>query len=214
MLTGAKSKEDTLAIVGLMRNSIERMSRLIDDVMDFARGRMGGGLPLQRTIGEPIEPVLKQIIAELRSSNMTSRIEASFDLKEAIDCDSQRIGQLFSNLLGNAIAHGSAERPIGVRASAKHDLFELSVTNAGKQIPPAAMANLFHPFQRGSAEPSIQGLGLGLYIASEIARAHGGTLEASSSPDETRFTFRMPTLAGIERALEAIPSAAKAVSRS
>ncbi|MEA2864866.1 MAG: hypothetical protein QOC84_2822 [Bradyrhizobium sp.] len=213
MLTGAKSKEDTLAIVGLMRNSIDRMSRLIDDVMDFARGRLGGGLPLQRAPGEPIEPVLKQIIAELRSSNLTRRIEASFDLKEAIDCDSQRIGQLFSNLLGNALAHGSAERPIGVRASARAGLFELSVTNAGKQIPPAAMANLFHPFQRGSAGPSIQGLGLGLYIASEIARAHGGTLEASSSPDETRFTFRMPTLAGIAHAQEPTPALVQA-SRS
>jgi signal transduction histidine kinase len=213
MLTGAKSKEDTLAIVGLMRNSIDRMSRLIDDVMDFARGRLGGGLPLQRAPGEPIEPVLKQIIAELRSSNLTRRIEASFDLKEAIDCDSQRIGQLFSNLLGNALAHGSAERPIGVRASARAGLFELSVTNAGKQIPPAAMANLFHPFQRGSAGPSTQGLGLGLYIASEIARAHGGTLEASSSPDETRFTFRMPTLAGIAHAQEPTPALVQA-SRS
>jgi signal transduction histidine kinase len=212
LLTGAKSKEDTLAIIGLMRNSIDRMSRLIDDVMDFARGRMGGGLALQRAKDEPVEPVLEQVLAELRSSNMACRIEASFELEEAIDCDSQRIGQLFSNLLGNAIAHGSAERPIGVRAQARHGLFELSVTNAGKQIPPAAMANLFHPFQRGSAGPSIQGLGLGLYIASEIARAHGGTLEATSSPDETRFTFRMPTMAGIGRVLQPAPAPAAAAS--
>jgi len=168
---------------------------------------MGGGLALQRAQGEPVEPVLEQVLAELRSSNLTRRIEASFELEETIDCDSQRIGQLFSNLLGNAIAHGSAERPIGVRASARHGLFELSVTNAGKQIPPAAMANLFHPFQRGSAGPSIQGLGLGLYIASEIARAHGGTLEAIYTPDETRFMFRMPTMTGIARVLQSAAAA-------
>jgi signal transduction histidine kinase len=213
ILSGAKSKQDTLAIIGLMQSSIDRMSRLIDDVMDFARGRLGGGLPLQRASDEPIEPVLKQIVAELRSSNMAHKIETRFDLKEPIDCDSQRIGQLFSNLLGNAIAHGSADKPIVVRASANNGMFELSVTNGGKQIPRAAMANLFHPFQRGAAGPSVQGLGLGLYIASEIARAHGGTLGAESSPEETCFTFRMPAISEVEGRLEPAPSAATAESR-
>jgi signal transduction histidine kinase len=213
MLSNPKSKEDTLAIVGLMRSSIERMSRLIDDVMDFARGRLGGGLPLQKASDESIESVLKHVIAELRSNNMTRKIDARFDLEESIDCDSQRIGQLFSNLLGNAIAHGSAERPITVRASTQDGVFELSVANTGKQIPPATMANLFHPFYRGAERPSMQGLGLGLYIASEIARAHGGTLEAESSADETRFTFRMATSFEIERNLEAAPSPATAESR-
>jgi signal transduction histidine kinase len=212
MLASTRSPEDTSAIVGLMRSSIERMSRLIDDVMDFARGRLGGGLTLQRARAEPIEPLLKQIVAEFRS-NTTRKIDASFDLKEPIDCDSARIGQLFSNLLGNAITHGSAEKPIVVRASIQDGVFELSVSNAGEQIPPAAMANLFHPFSRGAVLPSMQGLGLGLYIASEIARAHGGTLEAESSPDETRFTFRMPTILATEHRQEPAPSPAPAVSR-
>jgi signal transduction histidine kinase len=202
MLSNTKSKEDTSAIVGLMRSSIDRMSRLIDDVMDFARGRLGGGLILQRATAEPIEPLLKQIIAEFRASNMSRKIDASFDLKAPIDCDGQRIGQLFSNLLGNAITHGSAEKPIVVRAAAEDGVFELSVANAGEPIPPAAMTRLFHPFYRGALRPSKQGLGLGLYIASEIARAHGGTLEAESSRDETRFTFRMPAISGVERRLE------------
>lgn len=193
MLPKAVTKEDTFEIVALMQNSIRRMSRLIDDVLDFARGRLGGGLPLQRTGDEPVEPVLSQVIAELRASNPARKIDASFALKEPVDCDSQRIGQLFSNLLGNAVAHGSDTKPIVARACSENGVFELSVANGGAQIPAATMANLFHPFYRGAERSSMQGLGLGLYIASEIAQAHGGKLEATSSPDETRFTFRMPT---------------------
>jgi signal transduction histidine kinase len=70
--------------------------------------------------------------------------------------------------------------------------FELAVYNSGTPIPPAAMERLFHPFSRGNVRPSQQGLGLGLYIASEIARAHGGRIDVTSSPEETCFTFRMP----------------------
>ncbi|HEX3676569.1 MAG TPA: sensor histidine kinase, partial [Sphingomicrobium sp.] len=66
------------------------------------------------------------------------------------------------------------------------------VSNAGEPIPPESMDKLFEPFFRGNARASRQGLGLGLYIASQIAKAHGGTLTASSSPEETRFTFSMP----------------------
>ena len=70
-------------------------------------------------------------------------------------------------------------------------MFELSVTNSGEPIPPATMERLFQPFFRASTRPSQQGLGLGLYIASEIARAHGGTLDVASTAEETRFVFRM-----------------------
>jgi sigma-B regulation protein RsbU (phosphoserine phosphatase) len=69
----------------------------------------------------------------------------------------------------------------------------LSIANSGDPITPAAMKQLFQPFYRGTVKQSLQGLGLGLYIAFEIARAHGGTLDVRSSQDETRFTFRMPT---------------------
>jgi sigma-B regulation protein RsbU (phosphoserine phosphatase) len=79
-----------------------------------------------------------------------------------------------------------------VQASTEGGFLELSVSNAGDPIPPAAMERLFQPFTRGAVRPSQQGLGLGLFIASQVAKAHGGTLYATSSPDETRFTFRMP----------------------
>jgi sigma-B regulation protein RsbU (phosphoserine phosphatase) len=79
-----------------------------------------------------------------------------------------------------------------VRASADGEAFELSVANAGDPIPPATLGRLFQPFFRASDRPGRQGLGLGLHIASEVARAHGGVLDVVSTPAETRFTFRMP----------------------
>ena len=192
MIGKAKSLEDAAEVAGLMQSSIIRMAQLIDNVLDFARGRLGGGLALNRDGKEPIEQVLKQVVEELRSGHSDRKIETQFNLTRPVNCDRQRIGQLFSNLLGNAITHGSADRPIVARAATENGTFELSVTNAGDPIPPYTMAQLFQPFYRGTLKRSLQGLGLGLFIASEIARAHGGTLDVNSSADGTRFTFRMP----------------------
>lgn len=99
---------------------------------------------------------------------------------------------MLSNLLANAVAHGGEDAPVRVRGAVTNGIVELSVTNGGAPIPPEAMAGLFKPFVRASERPRRQGLGFGLYIASEIARAHGGTLDATSDPDGTTFTFRMP----------------------
>ncbi|MGA7803955.1 GAF domain-containing sensor histidine kinase [Bradyrhizobium sp.] len=194
MLPKTESKEAMSEIAGLMQTSVNRMSRLIDNVLDFARGRLGGGLVLERSAKEPLEPMLKQVIAELQSSHPTTMIDAKFDIRQPVTCDPQRIGQLFSNLLGNAITHGTSERPIEVRAAAHGGLFELSVVNSGDPIPPEAMAQLFQPFYRGGVRGSPQGLGLGLFIASEIAKAHGGTLTVDSSDQETRFVLLFPAI--------------------
>jgi len=191
MLTKEDSKEAAGEILGLMQKSVARMSALIDNVLDFARGRLGGGIALKR-LPQSLEPVLKHVIAELRASSPERKIEARFDLTQQVDCDGGRIGQLFSNLLGNSVAHGTAASPIRVRATTQDGEFRLSVANSGDPIPSEAMDRLFQPFYRVSARDSRQGLGLGLYIASEIARAHGGTISVTSSPEETSFMFRMP----------------------
>ena len=179
-------------VVRLMDDSGRRMSELIDSVLDFARGRLGGGIPLSRTPDQSIELTLRQVIAEQKGSAPDRAVEAEFDLVEPVNCDHGRIGQLFSNLLGNAIAHGSATRPIQVRAISGAGIFQLSVANAGEPIPADAMERLFQPFFRAAVRPSREGLGLGLYIAHKVATAHGGTLDVESTPEETRFTFRMP----------------------
>jgi signal transduction histidine kinase len=184
--------ERAVTLVGLIRNSVGRMAGLIDDVLDFARGRLGGGLPLERDAREPLGPALEQIVTELRMASPDRTIEAEIALCEAVECDRARIAQLLSNLLGNALTHGAPDSPIRVRAFADGDQFELSVANHGEPIPPITRERLFRPFTRASAQPHKQGLGLGLYIASEIARAHGGTLDVDSTSAETRFTFRMP----------------------
>jgi signal transduction histidine kinase len=185
-----RGNRDSGPILALMEQSVARMSALIDNVLDFARGRLGGGIALNRA-AQALQPVLDHVIAELRASFPANRIETSFDLAQPVDCDSGRIAQLFSNLLGNALTHGTAASPVRVHASTRGGQFELSVANAGQPISPEAIKRLFQPFYRVS-EDVRQGLGLGLYIASEIARAHGGRLEVESSVHETKFTFRMP----------------------
>jgi signal transduction histidine kinase len=186
-----RSPEQTSEIFNMMHNSVMRMSKLIDNVLDFARGRLGGGLGLDRSV-QPLAPVLKQTLDELRSSFPDRKIKANISLSKPVNCDRARIAQLFSNLLGNALTHGTANQPIEVNATTEGGIFELSVANSGDPIPQAALKNLFKPFYRGTEKQSQQGLGLGLYISSEIAREHEGTLDVTSTPKETRFTFRCP----------------------
>jgi signal transduction histidine kinase len=182
-----KAPEIILAI----QKSVLRMAALVDNIMDFARGRLGGGLTLRRDARQPLTPVLEQVVAELQSAWPDVSIETSIDIEEPVDCDRGKMGQLFSNLLGNAIIYGDQAKPVRVTARTIDGVFELAVTNYGDPISDKAMENLFKPYTRGD-RPSQQGLGLGLYIASQIAHAHGGTLQASSNAAETKFVFKMP----------------------
>jgi signal transduction histidine kinase len=173
-----------------MQASVMRMSGLITNVLDFARGRLGGGLTLEPVAARP-EAMLALVVAELQSTS-NQIIESDFSGLGEVVCDPGRIGQMLSNLIGNAITHGAPGMPIKVKATSNDDVFELTVANQGEPIPPAIIAHLFQPFFRASTRPNQQGLGLGLYIASEIAHAHGGTLTADSVDGETRFVFRTP----------------------
>jgi signal transduction histidine kinase len=192
ILARAPLDDKAKSIVGLIHSSVERIARLIDDVLDFARGRLGGGLVLERDADHWLTPVLEQVIAELRAARPDRAIETDFALTDPVRCDRVRIGQLLSNLVANALTHGAADGSIRVQASTSGGMFELSVANPGDPIPPATVERLFQPFFRAAARRPQQGLGLGLYIASEIASAHGGTLEVVSAQAENRFTFRMP----------------------
>jgi signal transduction histidine kinase len=192
MLLRTPLNEKAQAIVGLLKASVGRMSGLIDNVLDLARGRLGGGIQVDRDADAPLQPVLAQVVAELQSSSPDRVILSDFTLDRPVSCDRSRIAQLLSNLLGNALTYGAIDQPIRVQASTTSGLFTLSVANAGEAIPPEALERLFQPFTRGDDRPNRQGLGLGLYIASEVARAHGGELTVASSEAETRFTFTMP----------------------
>ena len=183
--------EKAAGLIAQMQSSVQRMSALIDNVLDFARGRLGGGLTLNLST-EALEPLFRQVIAELLTSYPHREIAAEFAIAHPVSADRVRMAQLLSNLLGNALAYSADGGPIQVRAATDGENFELWVSNTGEPIAPEAMERLFHPFSRGTVQSSQQGLGLGLYIASEIARAHGGILMATCTPQETRFTFRMP----------------------
>jgi signal transduction histidine kinase len=178
--------------VARIKRSGQRMSGLIEDVLDFARGRLGGGLALQLDGEKELEHTLRQVIAELRVSFPERVIDVDLAIRVPLRCDRARVAQLLSNLLGNALTHGAEREPVRVRASTSGGVFELSVANVGEPIPPAALERLFNPFFRATVRPGQQGLGLGLYISSEIARAHGGTLTVVSDPESTKFTFAMP----------------------
>ena len=191
LMLKAKTPADALRLEAMMQSSVGRMAKMIESVMDLARGRLGGGISLSKSISA-IEPVLDQVVAELTAAHPDRRIETSFEVETPVFCDPARIAQLFSNLLGNAISHGAPNQPVRVAATAKAEMFDLSVANGGAVIPEETRTRLFQPFYRGKAHGSSQGLGLGLYIASEIAKAHGGSLEVESTDRETKFTFRMP----------------------
>jgi signal transduction histidine kinase len=186
--------EDAATMARLMRDSTSRMQALIDNLLDLARGRLGGGLTLNRDANEPLEPVLREVIGELKASQPDRVIETTFALAEPVNCDRARLAQLFCNVLGNALTYGASDQPIRVRAFSDARAFELSVANAGDPIAPAALERLFHPFYRSEVHGYREGLGLGLYIAHQIATAHGGTLAVASTEEETRFTFRMPAV--------------------
>jgi sigma-B regulation protein RsbU (phosphoserine phosphatase) len=175
-----------------MSASIARATALVTNLLDFARGRLGGGLTLARDMGQPLTPVLEQVVAEMRAIVPDREILTNFSIAEPIDCDPARVAQLAANLLSNAVTHGAPGVPVEVDATTRDGRFIFSVTNGGVPIPPEARAQLFQPFFRGAVRRSQQGLGLGLFIVNEIAKAHSGAVEVCSTEEGTRFLFSMP----------------------
>lgn len=180
------------AILDQMRQSVRRAGLLIADLLDFARGRLGSGLTLRLQSHSTLDVPLREVIAELQIVHPDERVELDVRLDEPVRCDVERITQLLSNLVGNALTHGAKDRPVRVRAETQDGRFVLSVTNEGTPISVEALVDLFQPFSASSPHDAGNGLGLGLFIADEIAKAHGGTLEVASDERETRFTLTMP----------------------
>ena len=187
-------------IVNEMNASVSRAAALVTNLLDFARGRLGGGLPLNRVPDQALTPVLEQVVSEIRAVNPDRAILTDLSLTEPVDCDPSRIAQLASNLVSNAVTHGAPGLPIELEAATAGGRFILSVTNGGVPIAPEAREQLFQPFFRGAVRRSQQGLGLGLFIVHEIAKAHGGSMEVDSTAERTRFTFSMPLTRHEEKA--------------
>lgn len=176
----------------LIDASVRRMAELIQNVLDFARGRLGTGLLVSPGLDVDVAPTLRQVVSELQQAWPERTIRAGLDVAHVVNCDAGRIGQLLSNLIANALTHGTRNGPVDVAAASDPQRFTITVSNQG-EIPSDAVDQLFEPFTRSRAEGSQEGLGLGLYICAEIAKAHGGSLTARSDAGTTTFTFQMPT---------------------
>jgi signal transduction histidine kinase len=182
---------ETRPVVERIRRSAVRMAALVDDVVDFTRGRMGAGIALNARDAE-VDQTLEQVVDEMRGLYPTREIEASIAPGLQLHCDPERIAQLLSNLLKNALVHGSGEAPVQVGAALAAGEFVLSVTNEGRELPQYVIDGLFKPYWRAASRPGSEGLGLGLYIVDQIARAHGGAIGVRSEGGSTSFVFRLP----------------------
>ncbi|WP_435054029.1 PAS domain-containing sensor histidine kinase [Mesorhizobium australicum] len=183
--------ERIATVARLIQGSTLRMGGLINNLLDFARGRLGGGMAVNLDASKLLEPTLQQAIDEIHAVVPERILDVHLDIDVPVAVDHARIAQLFSNLLGNAITHGDPLEPVRIAVATRDGQLMVSVANSGPPISPAAMDTLFQPFYRGEGIISKQGLGLGLYIASEIAKAHGGRIDVVSDAGETRFTFVM-----------------------
>ena len=166
------------------------MSELIENVLDFARGRLGGGFMTTRDGEKPLEPVLLQIIDEFRGVHPERDVVVDIDLRESVECDRQRIGQFLSNLLGNAFIYDAPNAPVQVRAHGGWRpvrAFRHQLWSGDRALCPERLSSRFFGAACATTE---EGLGLGLYICSEIAKAHGGTIDVKSESGTTCFALR------------------------
>ena len=187
-LLRAYPQEETIVKLGSrIRSSSKRMARLIAQLLDFATTRLGN-LPVQAQPSD-MRHLSETAIAEFEQLQQSGFAhEVAGDPRGTWDPD--RILQLLSNLLGNALQHGDPAVPIVLRIDGRHpDAVHVEVENGGA-LPESVRDDLFSPFVRGSE--SAGGVGLGLYIVHHIARAHGGTLTAESSDGRTVFRARLP----------------------
>jgi signal transduction histidine kinase len=189
-----RSTQPDLVSMGRRLQAVSRrMSHLIDDVMDFARGRLGAGIGGTLSLVDDLEVALRDVIAELRDANASRTVVEQVTVEVPVFCDRGRIQQLLSNLISNAIQHGASEFPVRVQVWVEASELRLSVCNHGEPIPADHLDKVFEPFWRPEGDDRGGGLGLGLYICSEIVKAHHGRLEVSSSTSlGTCFTASLP----------------------
>ncbi len=176
--------------------SIARIVELIDNIFDFARGKSGVGFGARIDKDQPLESTLVQVIDEIRIVHPTRTVIVDLRISDAVQCDAMRIGQLLSNLLSNAMVYGDPAAPVRIHGRTHDGALELSVANAGPTIEAFEIERLFRPFVRGEATGDRNSLGLGLYICSEIAKAHEGTISVTSRNGTTCFTLRIPCTTG------------------
>ncbi|HSY39483.1 MAG TPA: ATP-binding protein, partial [Polyangia bacterium] len=186
--------------------SSERMSNMVGQLLDLTRTRLAGGIPIERTPAA-LRTVVMGAIEELQLvyRDRDIRLETGGEIDGLWDTD--RLAQVVSNLVGNALEHGAPDQPVTVRLSASDDVVRLSVHSLGPPIPPEALATIFDPYRRTTARSGrSKGLGLGLFITQQIVLAHGGRLDCrSTDEDGTTLTVLLPR--GADGKVSASPEA-------
>jgi signal transduction histidine kinase len=170
------------------------MARMLDDILDFARSHLGGGLPTYPARVD-LHEVCRGALEELRVAYPDRRLELEVE-GNGVGCwDADRMTQVVGNLVVNALQHGRAHTPVRVTVRDAGDAVLLSVHNQGEPIPSESRDALFLPFRRGApgATSPRGSVGLGLYIVQQVALAHGGEVTVHSAAEEgTTFTMRLP----------------------
>jgi signal transduction histidine kinase len=173
-------------------SSADRMGRMVDQLLDLTRARKGGGIPVARARATNLRDLLSSVVDELRVAHPEARIDLRVDDPAIGAWDPDRMAQVISNLVGNALEHG-AGAPIEVRLASASEEARLTVHNRGPAIPADLLPHIFDPFRRGPQNGHPRGLGLGLFITAEIVRAHGGTISVRSTDREgTTFSVILP----------------------
>jgi signal transduction histidine kinase len=194
MARGALSAEDTRLASRIVSSGM-RMGRLISHLVDFTRARLGGAFDLELARTD-LGDVCRTIADELSvGASLEVIVTSEGDLTGTWDAD--RLGEVVSNVAGNAAEHAAPGTPVTIHARAEGDAVVAEITNQGVCIAPELLPDIFKPFRRAesTANRSAGHLGLGLYIAHEITRAHGGTLAVRSSNGRTTFSLRLPRAA-------------------
>lgn len=189
MLLRSSSDAKVTSIAERIRSSTRRMAKMIEQLLDVARIR-AGGVSLSMQLADVMQ-VCNTIREELESAPAAGRVSITADGNTAATFDVDRLSQVFSNLVGNALQHSEPGSPVSISINgSKPDAITVRIRNQGT-IPVERQGTLFEPFQ--AAGTSQTGLGLGLYIASQFVRAHGGEVKASSdTADQTVFEFSIP----------------------
>jgi len=192
---GMKRLPDTQGVIhrqaDVVSRGVKRIEDIVDDLLDLARVREGSGIGLDPKPAN-LRVMCRQVIDELESIARDRSFTFDCDVDGAGAWDEARVLQAISNLASNALKHGTPGTPVHMRITGEADQLAIEVHNRGG-IPSELLPNIFEPFQSGKHHGSRgDGLGLGLFIANAIARAHGGVLEVSSASEATMFRLVLP----------------------
>ena len=183
--------EPSARIVTRIQSSAASATRMIRDLLDFTKARLGGGIPID-PLRMNLAEVASRALNELRAAYPGREIRLEHQAEVEGEWDSDRIAQVVSNLVSNALKYSPETSPVQITCRAEAGWATLSVKNQGAAIPPEKLEQIFEPLQRATVGGTDRSVGLGLYIVRKIADAHGGSIEVESTEAGTTFTLRLP----------------------